>query len=125
MIVLHAAISDGNLLIWGEQRLSAMTPQGSLHPFACSMHDLSDCLSRVFPAAPNIPTTIELSLPTTSSGPLPSTTMLVPEELDIDLSNPEYKPWTVDAVIIGKSDVADFVKLTSGARVLSPGVILG
>jgi SNF2 family DNA or RNA helicase len=128
MIVLHGAIANRSLFIWGERKFAFELSDGAAHSFACEWNEISAAIASVLPNIDEdsaVKAVAKLSLPTGTGSPLPSTTMLVPDDVEIETADAKYQLWDVPGVMLGPSDLPKFIRISSGSHVLSPGVILG
>ena len=108
---------SGSFVIWGEYRAENPQFDGSTHPFACSADELCEDLER-FQFEPEEKTSIQLLLPSTEDGPIPSPRLMVPQdeqEQDVFL-----KMWDVPALVLSPIGAISF--LTSLPAELPPGI---
>ncbi len=134
MIVLHAAISEGALLLWGETPpgdASSPPPAGGPrrrarpHPFAASALGVARAIADAAPCTPVAPADawkVGAWLPTRGSRPLPSTALLgdaPPSRARIRIAR-----WSVAALPLAPADARGLlVAAAGGERAMAPGVI--
>jgi hypothetical protein len=137
MIILHAGLEDGQLLLWGEaprDDLSSAAPRGRKSkvprpgpfPFDPGADRLADALARVLPgmARQSLPDEQRfLWLPTVAGRPVASSA-LVAEPPDPGASA-ALAPWNAAVVRLSPAQAADLLCACVDRETLAPGVIVG
>ena len=135
MLVLHAAGSDGSLLLWAETELDASRTRSRegrhrrsrAHPFAATAADLAAAVARAAPTAALSATDAGRArawLPTRGSWPQSSTGMLgdpPPSRARVRIA-----PWSVDVLRVPAGEAVGLLLAAAGReRPLAPGVVSG
>jgi SNF2 family DNA or RNA helicase len=141
MLILHAAIENNQLLLWGETPADAAAPGGkrrgrkaatagsagaSQSPFDAGADRLTEALQEVLPAfaagkgavAPTV-----AWLPTVDGRPVASSPLIAdPPEA---AARPVLAPWKVTALRLGIDTAVDLLCACVGKDTLTPGVVVG
>ncbi len=135
MIVLHAAFHDGRLVIWAETDASSSAapptnerPQRARaqeHPFAAKGAEVVRILAEAIPRAtgPRDVGDWMAWLPSTDSGPAPSSPLVVAPPSD--KARLRIAPWKVPGVALDVRWGVELLCACGGRATLSPGVAVG
>ena len=127
MIVLHGALLDGRLALWGErQRTSGVEDESSSrHPLDAGCSALADAVRGACAEipAPEIGDLVAW-LPSLDGRPLASP--LVPEAAGVGEVTPDgLRPWLVGAATLGPDDALRLLGAARGRRTLGEGLVVG
>ena len=129
MKIIHAAIKDGQLVIWGERKLDPekdslpkrkgrrpKNPPPEPHPY----HVNKDELCSVLGMEPQIEKAL-VWLPSDHIMPLPSSMMIA----DHDCNHPKISRWSIEGAFLSPDQTISFLKQCNGKELLQQGVVLG
>ncbi|MFH1138934.1 MAG: DEAD/DEAH box helicase [Pseudomonadota bacterium] len=135
MIILHLAVVEDGMFLWGEappedrkeqSQAGRGTPDNPLYPYdagpaemAWALKDLPVTLTRL------VMNQKELTawLPSRGQTPLPSSPMI---DDPVGLKGkPRLKPWTIQGFMLSPPDAAALISLAGGRRVISAGIVCG
>jgi superfamily II DNA or RNA helicase len=120
ILVLHAAVHDERLAVWGEVPVGAT----GAAPDSCSAtHDvLRDALQRAAIAADGEERMLIAWLPAVGGRPVPSSPLIgeAPDAPHVDIV-----PWRIDAIELHVGDAIELLAAAAGKRLVAPGVLVG
>lgn len=138
MIVLHAGLLNGQVILWAEEPvvLAAAGDQKTARRTRKIRHPFSAPYARILSAIEQtaLPeqmdssrvATIQAWLPSTDEFPVPSSRLLCPEEGGFEFQPAtKHLPWAIDTVAMHALEIVALVERTDSGHILSPGVILG
>jgi len=134
MIILHIGECAGSLFLWGEtsgtgeNTVQSGTGTGDPlpYPFAASSKELSHTLKDAVPdfaLAASRKCAIIAWLPTTKTGPVPSSDILA--EMPASNGRTKLAPWTIPAYKLAIPDAIDLLCESVNKRTLAEGVLVG
>jgi hypothetical protein len=121
MLILHAAVVDETLAVWGE---TPYVPERRSRRKRCgaSVASLQDEISRAGVTIRGEPRKLVGWLPTVDGQPAPSSP-LVGEMQPAETTRIE--PWNVEAIVLESMASIDLLAAVVGKRLIAPGVIVG
>jgi SNF2 family DNA or RNA helicase len=138
MIVLHAGIESGRLLLWGETSQEDAAPSSKRRrpekrrattalplPFAASESHLNECLQAIATGVirSQKAEAMIVWLPTVAGLPLPSSPLVA--ELMEQGANVTLAPWQITALALGTEAAVDLLCACIGRQMLAPGTLIG
>ena len=137
ILVLHAAIRDNLLALWGEVPFDAVDVPVSRHRgrarkgfdvppparFGASFDLLGDALRRAGIDLAGEKRTLIGWLPSAAGRPVPSSPLI--GEAPPERERATIAPWSIDAIELAAADAIDLLAFAVGKRLLAPGVIVG
>jgi SNF2 family DNA or RNA helicase len=138
MIVLHAAVFEGQLILWGE---TPIDPTQSLlrnrtrkkkiipvknFPYDAGMEGVQNALAEAgirFPMKRNSFSERIAWLPTANKTPVPSSSLIAdPPEGEGKIA---FAPWAITGLPLSSGEALEFLCACMGKQTLAPGIIIG
>jgi SNF2 family DNA or RNA helicase len=137
MLILHAGLEDGRLMLWGERppaaRLTATPRRGNRKatrpkpsPFDAGAEQLAAAIADTLPNADKLSRAAEerfLWLPSVESRPLPSSTLVA--ELPAPDVATTLMPWSTTVLLLLPAQTIDLLGSCVDQETLAPGIIVG
>ena len=128
MLILHAALLDGRLVIWGEDSETQTTDNESHDERIPEQHPRCVEARRLARIIGLVPDGCEVSraiawLPSRGSAPIPSSPMAGPALKS--RARPRIKPWSVPSLRLDPGQAVDLLQICNGRSVLKHGVAIG
>lgn len=136
MIILHGALFEGRLVLWGEaskepsgRRPKSVRAKGhaaEAHPFDAGASAMSDALSEALPEFSAHPGEFEgrvVWLPSTDSGPVASSPLIA--EPPGSGARVRIVPWDVAALGLDADRAIALLAASGGRTTLAPGLVVG
>jgi SNF2 family DNA or RNA helicase len=138
MIVLHAALLDRALFLWGEKsfqstpatkpsrRRASAPPGAAVFPFAADAEALRAALKELlpdFPAAKDRVTELIAWLPSVAGQPIASHPLIAPTPDANERAT--VTPWALSAIRLDPQDVLDLLGVVGNKPMVAPGVLAG
>ncbi len=137
MIILHAGLEDGQLLLWGESPAPALSPTAPRgrkpkvprprpFPFDPGADALAAAVADTLPGTPRRSLRAEerfLWLPTVTDRPVPSSALVA--ELPEPGATAALAPWSAAVLPLAPAQAIDLLSACADRETLAPGAIVG
>src|SRR6476659_10019144 len=122
MIVLHAALRDDALQVWGERPRRDDPAPGARSPYDAGAEALTSALRAAGLATPPAAAFVTAWLPTVKGTPVASSPLIAEP---VAAGAPVLRPWTLTASTFGPAEAVSFLAACIGRESLAAGVFVG